>query len=98
MDTPWVKAKICSYKSPSTGSCALIFRFSRVAGASNGGLLLVRELDERLGLTGLIQNHLVVELGELVMPMCSRVSNPRLLRIGWSMSTGGGKCSARHFP
>ena len=26
---------------------------------SDGGLLLVRELDERLGLTGLIQNHLV---------------------------------------
>ncbi len=26
---------------------------------SDGGLLLVRELDERLDLTGLIQNHLV---------------------------------------
>ncbi|MBZ5516885.1 MAG: transposase [Acidobacteriia bacterium] len=26
---------------------------------SDGGLPLVRELDERLGLTGLIQNHLV---------------------------------------
>ena len=26
---------------------------------SDSGLLLVRELDERLGLTGLIQNHLV---------------------------------------
>jgi hypothetical protein len=26
---------------------------------SDGGLLLVRELDGRLGLTGLIQNHLV---------------------------------------
>jgi hypothetical protein len=33
------------------------FQGSRVT--SNGGLLLVRELDERLGLTGLIQNHLV---------------------------------------
>jgi len=33
------------------------FRGSRVT--SDGGLLLVRELDERLGLTGLIQNHLV---------------------------------------
>jgi hypothetical protein len=33
------------------------FQASRVT--SNGGLLLVRELDERLGLTGLIQNHLV---------------------------------------
>jgi Transposase DDE domain group 1 len=26
---------------------------------SDGGLVLVRELDERLGLTGLIQKHLV---------------------------------------
>src|SRR5574337_484545 len=33
------------------------FQGSRVT--SNGGLLLVRELDERLDLTGLIQNHLV---------------------------------------
>ncbi len=33
------------------------FQGSRVI--SDGGLLLVRELDERLGLTGLIQNHLV---------------------------------------
>jgi hypothetical protein len=33
------------------------FQGSRVT--SNGGLLLVRELDERLGLTGHIQNHLV---------------------------------------
>jgi len=33
------------------------FQGSRVT--SNGGLLLVREFDERLGLTGLIQNHLV---------------------------------------
>ena len=33
------------------------FQGSRVT--SDGGLLLVRELDERLGLTGLIQNHLV---------------------------------------
>ncbi len=33
------------------------FQGSRVT--SNGGLLLVRELDERLGLTRLIQNHLV---------------------------------------
>src|SRR5713101_8806374 len=33
------------------------FQGSRVT--SDGGLLLVRELDERLHLTGLIQNHLV---------------------------------------
>jgi len=33
------------------------FQGSRVT--SNGGLLLVRELDERLRLTGLIQNYLV---------------------------------------
>ena len=33
------------------------FQGSRVT--SDGGLLLVRELDERLGLTRLIQNHLV---------------------------------------
>jgi hypothetical protein len=33
------------------------FQGSRVT--SDGGLLLVRELDERLGLAGLIQNHLV---------------------------------------
>jgi hypothetical protein len=33
------------------------FQGSRVT--SNGGLLLVREPDERLGLTELIQNHLV---------------------------------------
>jgi DDE family transposase len=33
------------------------FQGSRVT--SDGGLLLVRELDERLGLTELIQNHLV---------------------------------------
>ena len=33
------------------------FQGSRVT--SDGGLLVVRELDERLGLTGLIQNHLV---------------------------------------
>ncbi len=33
------------------------FQGSRVT--SDGGLLLVRELDERLDLTGLIQNHLV---------------------------------------
>jgi len=33
------------------------FQGSRVT--SDGGLLLVRELDERLGLTGLIQNYLV---------------------------------------
>ena len=35
----------------------LDFQGSRVT--SDGGLLLVRELDERVGLTGLIQNHLV---------------------------------------
>ena len=33
------------------------FQGSRVT--SNGGLLVVREFDERLGLTGLIQNCLV---------------------------------------
>ncbi len=33
------------------------FQGSRVT--SDGGLLVVRELDERLGLTGLIQNYLV---------------------------------------
>jgi hypothetical protein len=33
------------------------FQGSRVT--SGGGLLLVRELHERLGLTGLIQNHVV---------------------------------------
>ena len=33
------------------------FQGSRVT--SDGGLLVVRELDERLSLTGLIQNHLV---------------------------------------
>jgi DDE family transposase len=33
------------------------FQGSRVT--SDGGLLLVRELDERLGLTGLVQNYLV---------------------------------------
>src|SRR5713226_9009879 len=33
------------------------FQGSRVT--SDGGLLLVRELDERLGLAGLIQNHLM---------------------------------------
>jgi hypothetical protein len=33
------------------------FQGSRVT--SDGGLLVVRELDERLDLTGLIQNHLV---------------------------------------
>ena len=33
------------------------FQGSRVT--SNGGLLLVRELDECLGVAGLIQNHLV---------------------------------------
>jgi hypothetical protein len=33
------------------------FQGSRVT--SDGGLLLVREIDERLGLTGLIQNHRV---------------------------------------
>lgn len=33
------------------------FQGSRVT--SDGGLLLVRKLDESLGLTGLIQNHLV---------------------------------------
>lgn len=33
------------------------FQGSRVT--SDGGLLLVRELDERLGLTGLTQDHLV---------------------------------------
>ena len=35
----------------------IAFQGSRVT--SDGGLLLVRELDERLDLTGLIQNHLV---------------------------------------
>jgi len=33
------------------------FQGSRVT--SDAGLLVVRELDERLGLTGIIQNHLV---------------------------------------
>jgi Transposase DDE domain group 1 len=40
-----------------SGFLHIDFHGSRVT--SDGGLLLVRELDERLGLTGLIQNYLV---------------------------------------
>ena len=45
--TPWVKSKISRFSSPST---PLSRSISKVPGViSSGGLILVRELDERLG-------------------------------------------------
>jgi len=50
---------------------------------SNGGLLLVRELDERLGLTGLIQNHLVDSRTGRNTQFPLRICSGSLPTAGW---------------
>ena len=51
-----MKAKNRYFKCHSTGFLRVAFQGSRVT--SNGGLILVRELDERLGFGELIDQHL----------------------------------------
>ncbi len=57
VDTQWVRAKISPFNFTFSKFLRIDFQGSRVT--SDGGLLLVRGLDGRLGLTGLIQNYLV---------------------------------------
>jgi DDE family transposase len=54
--TLWVKNKISPFQLLFNASLKVDFQGSRVT--SDGGLILVRELDERLGLEKLIEEHL----------------------------------------
>ena len=55
-NTQWVKKKTSRFSSPFNGFLKVDFQGSRVT--SDGGLILIRELDERLGLGKLIDEHL----------------------------------------
>jgi len=57
VDTQCVRGEISPFNFPFNKSLRVDFQGSRVT--SDGGLLLVRGLDERLGLARLIQNDLV---------------------------------------
>src|SRR3984893_5679213 len=52
----WVRRKNGRFSSRSTAPCGLTSRVARVI--SDGGLILLRELDERLDLSALIERHL----------------------------------------
>jgi hypothetical protein len=58
----WVRRKEIPFSSRSIGRLRVDFLGSRVA--SDGGLLLVRELDERLSLGELIERHLADARGK----------------------------------
>ena len=58
VDTQWVKAPNQPFQLSFNASLKIDFQGSRVT--SDGGLILVRELDERLGFGELIQQHLPV--------------------------------------
>jgi hypothetical protein len=53
----WVKHKTGPFSSPLISSLKVDFQGARVT--SDGGLILVRELDELLGLSVLIERHLI---------------------------------------
>ena len=55
-DTQWVKKQNRPFQLSFNGSLKVDFQGSRVT--SDGGLILVRELDERLGFGELIEQHL----------------------------------------
>ncbi len=58
----WVRRKNSPFSSRSTARLWVDFQGARVT--SDGGLLLVRELDERLGLGELIERHLADARGK----------------------------------
>jgi hypothetical protein len=62
VERQWVKRKKRPFSSHCNGGLRVDFQGSRVT--SDGGLLVVRELDERLGLGALIERHLCDSRGK----------------------------------
>jgi hypothetical protein len=70
VNTQWGRHKAGPFSSPSTPSLKVDFQGSRVT--SDGGLILARELDERLGFGELIEEHLTDSRRgkEYAVPFC----------------------------